>query len=114
MKPSRDKRRIYWNRRAEYPPEEKHTWYFLIINEPKMIERIRQRLFTQLQPVDELINYRDETLRGEDLRVNCFSFESPKSQIDFRRIYNGRWIHDVSLHVRPGLDGYIDLLLERL
>jgi len=114
MKPSRDKRRVYWNRRAEHAPEERHTWYFLIINEPKMIGRIRQRIFEQLQPVDELTTYRNDTIKGKDLRILCFSLESLHSQIDFHQVYNGRWIRDNSLHVRPGLDGYIDLLLERL
>ncbi len=113
MKPSRNKRKIYWNRIAEHAPEERHTWYFLVINEPKMIGRIRQRIFKQLQPVDELITYRDETIRGEDLRVNCFSLESPKHELNFQGAYRGKWVKDDALHIRPGLEGYIDLMLER-
>jgi len=108
MKPSRDKRIIIWNTRAEHPPEEKHTWYLLIINEPKMIARIRQRLYEQLGPVEEIREYRDESLPGHDVRVLCFSLDSPKHELDRRMIYQGNWFKDRELYDRRGLGTLID------
>jgi hypothetical protein len=111
MKVSKDKRIVYWNRRAENPPEDMHTWYFLIINEPKMIVRIKQKIFEQLQPLDELMEYRSQTIRGQDLRVLCFSFSSPQTRLDFKSAYNGSWAKEQELYVRPGLDNLIDRLI---
>jgi hypothetical protein len=111
MKPSKDERVILFNTRAEQVPEEIHTWYFLIINEPKMIARIRERVFEQLSPVNELKEYRDETIPGKDLRVLCFSFESPQTILDFQLAYKGRWKRAQELYARPGLDKLIDRLI---
>ena len=108
MKPSKERRIVYWNTRAEHPPEEIHTWYFLIVNEGKITDRIVQRVFEQLQPVDNLTEYRDETLRGRDVRVRCLSFTSSKIQIDFNKAYRGKWKRAQELYVRSGLDNLID------
>ncbi len=111
MKPSKDKRIVYWNRTEPRPPEEVHEWYFLIINEPKMIERIKGRLFEHFKPVDEIVEYRNNTITGQDLRALCLSFETPESELrkEVRQgVYKGQWKKDNELYRRPGLDSLIN------
>ena len=109
MKPNKEKRAIYWNVRAESPPDEVHTWYFLVFNELKMIDRIRQRIFAQLKPVENITTYCDETIKGKDLRVLCFSCESPTNELRGQKeIYDGKWRKDDELYQRPGLESLID------
>lgn len=111
MKANPEKRIIHWNRRAEKAPENIYTWYFLIVNEVKMIERIKQRLYQQLQPTDEPVEYVDSTLKREDLRVLCFSVESPKLELDFKRVYGGKWRREQELYYRPKIDNLIERLI---
>ena len=61
----------------------RHRWTFFIVNEPKEIRRIRERIYNQLQPIDNLRDLDSGLIRGSGgLHYDFFSFSTDKSKIE--------------------------------
>ena len=94
----------------------RHRWTFLIINEPREIERIRERIYEQLQPVVDLKNLDDGLIKhSEGLHYDFFSFSSEKGKIEEpQKIYaSKRFKKDRDLIERDevGLAKYLEPVL---
>jgi hypothetical protein len=60
----------------------RHRWTFAILNEPREIERIEQRLFNQLSHCDDLrTNYEKSIKSSGGLYIKIISFSSEKGRI---------------------------------
>jgi len=70
--------------------EARHKWTFLIVNQPREIARIRQRIYEQFQPiVDIRENDRGTISKSRGLQYEVFSFSSPTSDFqDKSKIYD--------------------------
>jgi|WetSurMetagenome_2_1015567.scaffolds.fasta_scaffold115964_2 hypothetical protein len=61
----------------------RHKWTFLIINEPREINRIRERVYNGLYEIVNLKQLYDEPIQGSDgLHFQVFSFSSSKGIIE--------------------------------
>jgi len=118
-------RQLRWNvesedRTEDYPPRQ--HFRFLIINDERYINRIRQRLVIELQPVETVEELTRGKIPGTDLEYEAFSLDSYRgspSDINWKKIYDKRKqiIHDENLTKRQGPNGlgnYIDNLIVRL
>jgi hypothetical protein len=66
-----------------------HRWTFVIVNTPYNIEEIKQKIYENLQPVDDLNEIGDYPLKGTNgLHCVCFSISSSKSEIEREAVYN--------------------------
>src|SRR4030042_6904513 len=70
----------------------RHRWTFLIINEPREIERIRERIYLQLEPIADLRNLDNSLIESSGgLHYDFFSFSTYKSRIERPdKIYNSK------------------------
>lgn len=73
---------------------ELHSHYFLIINRnKKMINRIKQRVITSLEPIAE-----QETL-GEGKNCELWRISSPvNTSLNQKQVYRGIWERNPTLH----------------
>lgn len=61
----------------------RYRWTFFILNEPREINRIRERIFQTLKPVDELNDIDDVAIpNSRGLHYHIFSFSTDKAQIN--------------------------------
>jgi hypothetical protein len=79
-------RQVRYNFKTDFGEQEeftRHRWTFLIINEPKEINRIRERIYEQLQPIVEPKNLDNGLItRSGGLHYDFFSFSTQKSRIE--------------------------------
>jgi len=108
------KRRILWNTERAEQGTNTVRWYFLLVNEPRELGRIRERIFTQLQPIYDYkaidtslvpnsggIHYELFYLESE-----CGKFPSNQKQT----VYGGLWKRDRRLESRQNESGLLNIL----
>ena len=85
-------RMLRWNRFTDTGEQERlrHRYVFAIINEPREIERIKQRIIEQLGPADDFTHISYTPLhRTNGLCCMVFSVASEKARIEHpERIYD--------------------------
>jgi len=112
-------RQLRWYVESESDPTI-HHWSFLIINEPREIDRITQRIKKYLAPTDsEQIGSERQIPNSRGLHYKLVTIDShnPKKPetINLSNIYNGERTEDRNLyqHKKPdGLANYIDNLFD--
>ncbi len=95
----------------------RHRWIFCIINEPREIQRIRERIYEQLSPIEELRNlYKSSINKSKGLYCDFFSFSTDKFKIENpKKIYNSKKVYkDRNLQEKDeiGLERYLNSLLK--
>ena len=107
----KQERRIHYNMVAESPPENVFSWYFLIINEQREIERITQRMYDALKPTqDQIIFDKGNVENSHGLKYILFCLKSSVCNLDFSQIYNGRIIKDRKLYQRESGASLLNIL----
>ncbi len=104
------KRQVRWNMETDTGEQVRlrHKYTFLVVNENKEINRITERIFQQLAPVDEYDHigvYHIKKSNG--LLCDVFSFLTDKGRIEHPElIYNNliNFVHDRDLKSRPEED----------
>ena len=90
------KRMIRYNKFTNTDIQElfRYEYLFMILNEPREIKRIRERIYEQLEPILELKNlFYGGISKTNGLHYDFFSFLSSKSNI-----YQPNKIYDVNNH----------------
>lgn len=112
-------RQVRYNIKTETGEQEfaRHRWTFLIINEPREINRIRERIYQELTPIVELKNLDNELIPcSKGLHYDFFSFFTYKNRIEeLGKIYKSRkFKRDRDLYERDdvGLSRYLQPILE--
>lgn len=110
-------RQVRWNVQSDSKePAQPHTYFFVIINETREINRIEQKILGQLRPVDEFHKRTEGNIqdgREKKLKYRLISMKSSliSNNLNFPEIYNGTIIKDRELYERErqnGLEDYID------
>ena len=70
----------------------RHRWTFMVINEPREIKRIREKIYLELDPIIDLKELYHEPIQGSGgLHCDFFSFSTSKGRIDSpTKIYNSK------------------------
>ncbi|NMB66743.1 hypothetical protein GYA25_01645 [Candidatus Woesearchaeota archaeon] len=94
----------------------RHRWVFCIINEPREIQRIREKIYLELSPIEDLRNlYEGLISKSGGLHSDFFSFSTDKFKIENpKKIYNSKKIYkDRNLQEKDeaGLERYLNSLL---
>lgn len=91
------------------PIEQKTDWWFLIINQQREIDRILQRIYKQLPPIEDSFIESIGVVKGESTRYQLISFSSYSSKTDVElnwdKIYQGTRSRDENLFRRQATDG---------
>lgn len=108
------KRRIHWNTEAADTADGSVRWYFLIVNEPREIGRIRERIFTQLQPVYEY-NAIDTALvpSSGGMHYELMSLETQQGKFPSnpkQTVYGGHWKRDRRLETKQKESALLNIL----
>ncbi len=86
------KRKVHYNVFTDTGEQvfQRHRWTVAILNEPREIQRIEQRFFRQLAPVNDLdIHYESLIQKSGGLHCKIFSFSSNQGKIyDHTKIYD--------------------------
>jgi len=103
-------RQIRWDRYSEDSPE-RHNYIFLIINRPRQIDSILQKLREQLTMVVEETEIGLGLIRGSGgLHYDLREISSTKLEPDFSRVYGGEISKDRRLQPRKTSDGWNDFI----
>ncbi len=111
-------RKIRWNRFTDTGEQERmrYTYYFAVLNEPREIIRIRERIVNNILHVDEVMELDYFKIKGSNgLGCEIFSFSTDSPNLpDFSRIYQGDVRQDRDLYERKmgNWDAYFEKLLE--
>lgn len=92
---------------------QQYRWNFLIINAPREILQIKDKLFSQLRPLEEARSLDSGLFIGSGgLYYELISLPSqvPESLIDFSKVYRGKVSKDRRLQPRATANGWNDLL----
>jgi len=99
------KRQLWWNFVSE-ALEQRRRYFFVIINDNREIGVISNRIFSELQPIDEL---QERGGKAGDLQYKLLVFYSHETLPLWRRekIYKGKQKRDFRLYERRkmGMDG---------
>jgi hypothetical protein len=93
----------------------RHKWTVLIINEPREIKRIKERLYLQLDKIVDFKNlYHEQIDNSGGLHCEVFSFSSSRGKIeDSSKVYNSKRLkRDRDLEERN--DVYYDRFLRAI
>lgn len=103
-------RELLWYKSSSSTPE-RHYWSFLVINEEREIEQIRQKLKDQLEPVvaEKSID-KQEILGHPGFFYDLFTLESTSPRIDFSKVYRGKIRWDRRLQPRKANVNWSDLI----
>lgn len=113
------RRHIRWNVSSSPngdPP--KQTWFFILVNEPREIDGIRQKTREVLAPTDEEMTQSSGLIRGTNglhyiaFQLNSYRRTKPEN-VDLSRIYDGLILRDRKLgshRTVDGLSNYVDNL----
>jgi len=108
-------RQVRYNYRRSKSNLECLEWWFLIINQNREIEEVKQRVYSLFAPIEE----ESPSVRGvvtkTGLRYELLNFESKKRvrKEELRRLYR-RVILDTKLYNRKDPDGLANFLAEQL
>ena len=78
-------RQIRYNKKTDTGEQEtyRHRWVFLIVNEPREIGRIKEKLFGQMAPVVDYATIDSGIVRNSgSLHYELFSFSTDKGRIE--------------------------------
>ncbi len=60
----------------------RYRWTFIIVNEPREIDRIKERIYREMAPVSDLNEIGEDLIPGTSgLHYRIFSFSSEKGEI---------------------------------
>ena len=95
----------------------RHRWTFMIINEPREIGRIREKIYSQLEPIVDLKElYQGLIESSKGLHYDFFSFSTFKGKLESpSKIYaSKKMIKDRDLTERDdvGLERFLRAILE--
>jgi hypothetical protein len=106
------KRQIRYNLKTDTAEQEtfRYRWTFLVINEPREIDRIREKLYREMAPIVDLNELDKGLVRNSNgLHYNFFAFSTDKGRIE-----HPEKIYDVD-SVRFSKDrGLIEIMTDRL
>lgn len=89
---SKIERRVKYNIQTSTGEQDlaRHRWIFCIINEPREIGRIRERIYAQLSPIVDLVELLSGPIpNSKGLHYNFFSFSSEVGKISYpKKIYD--------------------------
>ena len=105
-------RKLLWWKYVEDEIHQLFGWNFLIINEPREIRIIKDKLCYALEVVEEEREIDYDMVKSSDrLHYGLFTLFSPTAKIDFRNVYQGRVYKDRRLQKREsGLIGWSHLI----
>lgn len=88
-------RKLKWNRKTntdEQPPYFRYRYTFAAVNEPREINRIKERIIEQMAPVDNLeVHYECPIPKSHGLHCEIFSISSTFGTIQNpEKIYNSK------------------------
>lgn len=111
------KRKLRWNKRTITDEQTlfRFKYIFAILNQPREIDRIKQRTLVQLAPAGELHVYYNNLLPGTDgLHCEIFSFSSNIGRIEEpKKIYDSdNFMFDRNL--REGDEGELENYVQSL
>jgi len=102
-------RQLLWYMTSKNFPE-RHSWNFLIVNEPREIGLIKQKLYENLGYIVEEKIIDKGRVKNSDLFYEIFCLEATKREVDFSRIYQGELRKDRVLQPRKSSGGWNDLI----
>jgi len=112
------KRQIRYWIQSETDPET-HIWNVLVINEPRRIRGILQKLYEAVQPLENIVKRTEGKVEGTQMRYQLVSFTSYgqiPSDEKWTKIYNGKVRRDPTLATRQSPDRlarYVDAQIAR-
>lgn len=119
MEESKIERQVRYNLKTTTGEQEltRHRWTFVIINEPREIGRIRERIYQELQPIVELRELATDLIEcSGGLHYNFFSFSTSKSRIENpSKIYNSKKLkfdRDLAERGELALISYVSSIIE--
>lgn len=93
------------------PNPERHYWNILLINEPREIKIIQQKLYEALSPIVSRTQIDRGKINGDPrLHYELFCLESTVSKIDFLRVYQGKVKKDRRLFIRESSEGWLNFV----
>lgn len=106
---SKIERQLLWYKSSKSDPEQ-HFWNFLIINENREFNGIRQKLYDSLKSIIEenMMDY--GKIENSNLHYGLFCLVSPTSNIDFSKVYKGYVAKDRRLQSRKTRDGWNEFI----
>ena len=92
-----------------------HRYVFLLINEPKEIKRIRQRISEQLSPLEDSVNLGEGLIEGSGgLHYEAFAFSTDRKEIpDKDAIYRSKKFKR-DRNLREGNDVWVESYVKRI
>ena len=102
-------RQLIWYKTSQNFPE-RHYWNFLLINELREINLIKQKLYDNLGYVIEEKKIDRGKIRDSDLFYEILCIEATKPDINFSEIYQGKVRKDRILQMRRSPDGWNSLI----
>ncbi|MBS3172650.1 hypothetical protein J4438_03700 [Candidatus Woesearchaeota archaeon] len=112
------RRRIHYNLGQASPDEDTVKWYFLIVNEPREIELIRNRIYQQLQEIhtrgtlSEGLVPQSGGIHYELIWLTTLLGEFPSNK--YQSVYGGLWKRDRTLaRLSPKTESKIETILRR-
>jgi hypothetical protein len=119
-KKSEIERKLLWYMYSTDIPE-RHFWNILLVNEPREIFGIRQKLREELNPLVEdtsvsLNPIVSETvidngkIENSELNYELFCLETTVSAVNFSNVYKGKVKWDRRLQPRKSKDGWFDFI----
>ena len=103
-------RKLLYYKESKSNPEE-HIWNFLLINEEREIDLIKQKLHNQLYPIhEEKIIDEGPILNSNGLHYKLFTLKTTNHKLDLSLVFLGKTIKDRRLQPRKTLGGWDDLI----
>ena len=104
--------------RKVFPGEQirgRNRWTFFIVNEPREIHRIRERIYEQLAPVWDLYEIIDSSIEGTNgLHYQAFSLSSDSWKVEgWAKVYDSKKLRR-DRDLREGDDFSMSKYAERL
>ncbi len=117
---SRLERQIRYNIKTSTGEQDlaRHRWTFMIINEPREVQRIKERIYEQLNPMDSRVLFEGNIPLSKGLHYDFFSFSSENGRIPhpekiyksqkFKKDRNLRECNEIQL------DSYLNSIMRNL
>lgn len=113
---NRETRELRWNAIAN-TSEGKYEWIFLIINDNRETERIVQKIYEELHPIENTLVRTEGAINGTGLRYKLISLDSHGKcppYTDWNKIFKGKRIKDRELYERKSEDGLVMFVDEQM
>ncbi len=110
------KQQVRYNFRRSKRNEECLEWFFLIVNQNREIEEIKNRIYYLFAPIEEESVPIVGVVKGNRLKYELINFESRKKVelYNFKRFIFKRIIKDAKLYHREDVDGLANYLIGQL